>query len=202
MSSTNRSNARDTHISDYYITPKAEILNFLDAWLYDLSNEQEYNLLAGRPDKALWLDPCSGGDKDHSMPYVQAIQDNLGASVMSIDIREDSGAETIGDYLTMEIVEPRPDVIISNPPFALAQEFITKALKDVARGGYVVMLLRLNFLESKARKQFFENNMPERIYVHHKRMSFTDDGKTDSVAYMHACWKQGTNLSKSILKII
>jgi hypothetical protein len=124
MSSTNRSNARSSHISDYYVTPLQLIKEFLEEWLKENTNMSL---------DTTFLDCCSGG---------------------------------------------------------------------VARGGYVVMLLRLNFLESKARKQFFENNMPERIYVHHKRMSFTDDGKTDSVAYMHAVWKQGTNLSKSILKII
>jgi hypothetical protein len=69
-------------------------------------------------------------------------------------------------------------------------EFIKKSLDDVADDGYVMMLLRLNFLETKARKEFFDNYMPTWIFVHHKRMSFVDKGGTDSVAYCHMVWKK------------
>lgn len=199
MSSTNRGKNREK--ADYYRTPTNAVKEFLSEWFTDLSEEDEYNAVCERPDRILWLDPCAGGDKDHKMSYADTIVEEFGARVMSIDIREDSQAEMKADYLTYKIDE-KPDVIISNPPFFLAQEFIEKALEDVAKGGYVVFLLRLNFLESKARKTFFENNMPERIYVHHKRMSFSNDGKTDSVAYMHCVWKQGLQLSESKLKII
>jgi len=35
MSSTNRSDARDKHIADYYVTPQKAIHNFLDVFLKD-----------------------------------------------------------------------------------------------------------------------------------------------------------------------
>lgn len=39
MSSTNRSDARDSHIADYYVTPKKPVTDFLkqfqkDEWIY------------------------------------------------------------------------------------------------------------------------------------------------------------------------
>lgn len=51
MSSTNRSNARDFHISDYYVTPVADIEQFFSA----LDNEITIDM-----DK-LTLDPAAGG---------------------------------------------------------------------------------------------------------------------------------------------
>lgn len=201
MSSTNR--GKDRHVSDYYTTPKQCIREFFDAWFSDLSEEQEYNYICDRPDKVFWLDPSAGGDPKHDMSYpsvINEIADN--AVVETIDEREDSLANIKGDYLQIEVIKGMYDVIITNPPFLLAEQFIRKALIDVRDGGYVAMLLRLNFFGSKARKKFFEEFMPERVYVHHRRMSFTDDGKTDSVEYMHAVWKKGNYPKETKLKII
>ena len=193
MSSTNRKNNKREK-SDYYVTPIDCIKLFLYEWIKDED--------IGITKNTRFLDCSAGGDSKHGMSYADVITEEFGTSPMTIDIRPDSKAEIIADYLTYNIPNPKPDIIISNPPFFLAQEFITKALADVVPDGYVIMLLRLNFLESKARKLFFTDNMPERIYVHHKRMSFTDDNKTDSIAYAHFVWHKGQKLSKSILKII
>ena len=81
-------------------------------------------------------------------------------------------------------------MIITNPPFNLALPIIEKALDILPIGGYCIMLLRLNFFGSKARKKFFETHMPIETYVHHKRISFAK-GTTDSVEYMHCVWKKG-----------
>ena len=45
-------------------------------------------------------------------------------------------------------------------------------------------------MDRNNRKEFFDNYMPTWIFVHHKRMSFTDAGGTDSVAYCHMVWKK------------
>lgn len=198
MSSTNRGYER--HKTDYYVTPKSAVYDFIDAWFTDLSNEEEYNFICERPDKALWLDPCAGGDARNGMTYPEVLQE-FGVVAVTMDIREDSRAETKADYLKSKL-PIKPDVIITNPPFYLAKEIIEKALDDVADGGYVVMLLRLNFFGSKARFNFFKEHMPERAYVHHRRFSFTEDKKTDSIEYMHAVWKKGENPPYSKLKVI
>jgi len=205
MSSTNR--GYDRHATDYYVTPQEPILTFLDAWLGDIQKgEFEFEdimRVAARPDTCVWFDPCAGGDAKNEMSYPAAIKKAFGVDVATLDIRDDSRAEEKGDYLNYEIKDWQPDVIITNPPFYLAKEIIEKALKDVAYGGYVVMLLRLNFFGSKNRFEFFQKNMPIATYVHHRRFSFTEDGKTDSIEYMHAVWQRKSSYPKfSKLRVI
>ena len=148
----------------------------------EYDNEDEYNWLSDRPDRAKWLDPCAGGDKENEMSYPTVINQEFEPEVMNtIDIRKDSRADMKCDYLKENM--RGYDVIITNPPFILAKEIIEKALREVNDNGYVVMLLRLNFFGSKARKAFFKKQMPINVYVHNRRMSFTKDGKTDSIEY-------------------
>lgn len=185
MSSTNRHNAEKRHIADYYVTPVKDIITFLGA----LDEEVSLDIW----DKTI-LDPCAGGDPSHDMSYPKALREYYAIpddwnGIKTIDIREDSLAETKCNFIETKL-DYKPFLIISNPPFNQAMEFIKKALDDVEDGGYVAMLLRLNFLETKARKDFFDNYMPTWIFVHHKRMSFTDAGGTDSVAYCHMVWKK------------
>lgn len=205
MSSTNRKNAKDRHISDYYITPKNCIKDFLNEWLLDLRGEfWDDRLCVGeRPDRALWLDPCAGGDEKHGMSYPEVIEELFGEVAGTIDIRKDSLAECKGDFLKMDFIEDEKyDVVITNPPFNLAREIIEKSFECVKESGYVVMLLRLNFFGSKARKPFWNQYLPTWAYVHHKRMSFTDDGNTDSIEYMHTVWVKGHSPAFTMLKII
>lgn len=200
MSSTNRSKARDLHIADYYKTPIDEIVKFLDEFTVDEDSPIEWNTKI--------LDPCSGGfiGKD-KMSYPEALHKcgfgihNGVNTIDTIDIREDSLANIKGDYLHMNC-KNKYDVIITNPPFNIALDIIKKALDDIKYGGYIIMLLRLNFLEGKNRKEFWDDNMAERIYVHHSRMSFTDDGKTDSCAYATYVWKKGYTHDFAKIKVI
>ncbi len=195
MSSTNRSNARDTHVSDYYKTPVNDILTFL--------NNVDSTIVKGAV-----LDPCVGGIKDkETMSYVEALTLHklVVDSIDSIDIREDSSAQTIGDYLKIDC-KGKYDTIITNPPFNLALPIIQKALDDVKPGGHVIMLLRLNFFGSQDRKSFFDKHMPEYCFVHHKRISFANnkDGKrsTDSIEYAHFVWTKDLNPVYTKLKVI
>jgi len=205
MSSTNRTNAKKRNVSDYYVTPQNCIEDFLNEWLSDLNGEfYDDRLYVGeRPDRALWLDPCAGGDANHKMSYPEVINKNFGVEVDTIDIRDDSLASIKGDFLEMEFNEKEKyDVVITNPPFNLAQQIIEKSLEVTKDGGYVVMLLRLNFFGSKARKLFWDKQLPVWAYVHHRRMSFTDDGNTDSIEYIHAVFVKNYSPSFTMLKVI
>lgn len=177
MSSTNRGS--DRHVSDYYITPTNEIKKF---WV----EFKKYNDIS---DINYVLDPSAGGDDKHPMSYPEVLKDE-NFELITMDIREDSLAALKGDYLKTTF-DKSFDMIFTNPPFVQALEFLEKALNDVKDDGYVIMLLRLNFLGSKARNEWLRNNMPYEIYVHSKRMSFTEDGKTDSIEYAHFVWKKG-----------
>lgn len=193
MSSTNRANASERHISDYYVTPVEDV----DKFLTKLSSVYP-NVLSSCKDI---LDCSAGGDESNAMTYPLVLK-KFGKSTDTIDIREDSLADTIGDYLEYDC-KGKYDLVISNPPFNLALEFIQKALDDVKDNGYVIMLLRLNFLEGMKRKEELWNKiMPKYIFVHSKRMSFTESGKTDSVAYAHYVFQKGYRLDHSSIMIL
>jgi hypothetical protein len=191
MSSTNRSNKRDNHVLDYYVTPIEKIKEFIDEIV-----QYENDIFEGSI-----LDPCAGGDSSHPMSYPTALQQCGYNNIYTIDIRDDSLADIKGNYLTMKL-DFKPDTIITNPPFMIAREIIEKALNDVAENGFVIMLLRLNFFGGKLRKDLWDKHMPKYCFVHHRRMSFTDDGKTDSIEYAHFVWQKGYNPEFTYIKVI
>lgn len=86
------------------------------------------------------------------------------------------------DYL---ITPMAVDVIVTNPPFLLALEFLQKSLREAQT---VIYLLRLNFLGSQARKEFWQCNRPSHVLVLSKRPSFIGNGGTDSTEYAWFCW--------------
>lgn len=188
---------RDTHISDYYVTPIIVVVDFLHHLV-----KQEPNILENKN----VLDPCAGGKIDgldgfDEMSYPIALGNYNVANITTFDIRTDSKAQQKNDYLDTLVQENKYDIIISNPPFNIALEIIQKAIRDVAVNGYVIMLQRINFLGSNKRKTFWENNMPKYIFVHAKRLSFTPDKKTDSIEYAHFVWQKDWQ-GETILKLI
>lgn len=202
MSSTNRGYER--HISDHYRTDKQVIRNFLTEFKKDVPDDF-MNI----------LDPCAGGDieRGKDVPYPIVLREFYPySSIGTIDVRENSPASANLDYLKHDFYfwgETKPQLIISNPPFLKALEFIQKALKDVSYYGYVVMFLRLNFWGSAKRKEWLKANMPMYCYIHSERPSFIDEfihtgkfdkngkekilkpGDTDSIEYAHFVWKKG-----------
>ncbi len=190
MSSTKRGN--DRHVSDYYVTPVNDIIQFL------------LEFATCEPDAfdGIILDPCAGGDETNFMSYPTALRqlfnDNL--DIRTIDIRSDSRAEVKDDFMDISL-KYRPNIIITNPPFFLAEDIIRKSLKDISDNGFVIMLLRLNFYGSVKRKPFFDEFMPKYSFVHHKRISFTG-GATDSIEYQHCVWQKGYHPEFTRLKII
>ncbi len=90
----------------------------------------------------------------------------------------------------------RFDVIIGNPPFYLAEEFVRKALRCAT---HVAMLLRLAFLESR-RREAFHAEYPADVYVLSRRPSFLANGATDSSAYAWFVWGPGRGGRWSLLK--
>ena len=136
------------------------------------------------------LEPCCGDGV-----IVQALRNDCGARVQvdAIEIDEShspqlksAGIDNVQfcDFLTANITK-RYDYIITNPPFSLAQEFIEKSLTLADKG--VIMLLRLNFLGSQKRHDFWIKNPPSAIYVLSKRPSFTGNG-TDNQDYAWFVW--------------
>lgn len=79
----------------------------------------------------------------------------------------------------------RHDVVCGNPPYAEAAEHVARALSCAP---IVAMLLRLNFLGSQKRRDFWRRH-PADVYVLSERPSFDGDG-TDATEYAWFVWGQ------------
>lgn len=82
------------------------------------------------------------------------------------------------------------DVIIGNPPYSLALDFINKSLELLHPGGLLIFLLRTNFLESEKRFKWWQEHPLSGLYTLHKRPSFTGRG-TDATSYSWFVWERG-----------
>lgn len=81
-----------------------------------------------------------------------------GYEVVSRDLA-DRGYGEVADFLAPENVVWEGD-IVTNPPYAFAQEFVEKALQIIPEGRKVAMFLKLTFLEGKRRARLFETTPP------------------------------------------
>lgn len=116
-------------------------------------------------------EPCCGDGR-----LVKSMQDS-GIAANGADIRDIPSYDFLRDTR-------RHKRIVTNPPFSLAKEFCDHAIKH---SDSTIMLLRLNFLGSKKRKEWWKANEPDAIFVLSKRPDFTGDGG-DSCEYGWFCW--------------
>jgi hypothetical protein len=122
-----------------------------------------------------------------------------------MDLRTDSPCQFPGeDFLTADLMDLKFDMIITNPPYNLAVPMIERALELVKPMGWVVMLLRVNFLGAQKRGQWWQTHMPESKWTHSKRPCFYPDNwrelmpwlekkGTDSTEYAHYVWQKTSN---------
>jgi len=148
--------------ADFYPTPPTASMPFLKRIKFELLQTI--------------LEPAAG-----DWALVDCIKDAIAAKPISIatcEIREGT------DYFEFQPPANNFDLIITNPPYSLAQEFIEKAHIDAKT---ICMLLRLNYLGSQKRRTFWQMYPPTHLYVLSKRPSFTGNG-TDCTEYAWFCW--------------
>jgi hypothetical protein len=94
------------------------------------------------------------------------------------------------DYLTLDLNQ-RYGLILGNPPFKYAQEFIEKSWDYLEINGMIAFVLPLKFLESQKRYHtIFATMPPNKIYVCVRRLSFSGDGKTNDEAHALFVWQK------------
>lgn len=85
-----------------------------------------------------------------------------------------------------------PDLVIANPPFSMALDFLVWAAGLRAESGAdVLFLLPLGYMASQGRHPFWKLNPPDALRVHSSRLSFTGDGKTANADYGWFYWGGG-----------
>ena len=180
MSATNRGAERKPY--DFYATPVDVVENLL--------NNIDLNQYG---DKV--LEPSAGNGN-----ICRCIKSHYpNKRVTALEIREEelesltkcSDKVIIGDYLQIDM-ESKYDIIIGNPPYSNAIEFVNKSLELLEENGVLIFLLRTAFLESKSRYSFWQEHPVSGLYVLSKRPSFTGKG-TDATSYSWFIWDKQTN---------
>ena len=79
------------------------------------------------------------------------------------------------------------DLIITNPPYGLAEDFILQSLRLLSPTGVAGFLLKLDFLGSAGRRELFEENPFSELWTSQRRPSFVY-GTTDMHNYGFFYW--------------
>ena len=160
---------------DYYATePKAAEL---------LLEVEKFN-------ENIWECACGEG-------HLAEVFVKCGYKVRATDL-VDRGYGGVQDFLFFNDGQWNGD-IITNPPFAMAKEFIEKAIDTIPDGNKVAMFLRLQFLEGKGRKALYKNHPPKTIYICSSRIDCAKNGDFarmkenggGAVAYAWFIWQKG-----------
>jgi len=91
---------------------------------------------------------------------------------------------------------PAYDLVIGNPPFKLAADFVRQAHDSVKEGGYVFFLLKLAFLEGVKRGKGLYVQYPlHDIWFSMRRISFfrTAKSSTNDIAFALFLWRKGAS---------
>jgi len=98
------------------------------------------------------------------------------------------------DFLLEHKLPKCCECILTNPPFSLAEEFVEHALELCP---YVIMLLRLAFLESERRSHILDTGSLARIHVFRRRLpmmhrdGWTGPKTSSAMAFAWFVWDRG-----------
>ena len=158
--------------------------------LYQTAPEATLALLeAERLPHRIWEPACGPG-------AIVRVLRAAGHNVLATDLVDyESPDQDHGgfDFLLPFDMPEQVDAIVTNPPFKLAQEFVTKAL---AIAPLVAMLLRLTFLESERRRPILDFGNLARVHVFRNRLpmmhrdGWTGPKATSTVAYAWFVWER------------
>lgn len=156
---------RDREVDDYYATDPKSVTLFLEKFPLQVR---------GEPARTI-LEPCCGGG--HITRTL--LEHDPGLEILSFDIADRGYEKTdcIQDFLTWE-PDRKYDMVLTNPPYKLAQEFVEKSLDCISDGGKVAMFLNISFITGEKRKNsLYAKNLLESMYVFGKRQGVWRNGQ-------------------------
>lgn len=141
------------------------------------------------------LEPCAGNG------HISETLKSLGYNVVTNDIIErDVKLDYTMDFLNQKIDE-KYDLVVMNPPFKYAKDFISKSLEYSDK---VLVIARLDLLETATRKDL-NNGHLKSVWVHSKRARFAkngDDAKFKESTSMSTAWFLYTNDKTEETKLV
>ena len=171
MSATKRGATRVAN--DYYPTPGWCVRRMLERIALDLSDLRILEPFAG--DGAIVRELVAAGATDISTVEIQA-------QVASAIPVAQGVCSYVEDFFDLKGLRPF-DLIISNPPFSVAEQAIEHAIGLLAPGGVLAFLLRINFLGGASRAEFHQILQPG-VFVLPNRPGFHENlSQTDSIEY-------------------
>lgn len=144
-----------------------------------------------RPTDTVWEPTCGAGH------MARAIAEYAVVERASDIVDRGHDGMIIEDFLA--VAPPpgrqwRPDWVITNPPFNLAEEFITRALAVATQG--VAIMVRTQFLEGVGRyKRLFSTSPPELVLQYVERVPINSGHvrrkNTTATSYCWLVWTPG-----------
>lgn len=131
----------------------------------------------------IWEPACGDG-------AISKVLTERGHEVRSTDLIDRGYGEAGVDFLLD--FSQTADNIITNPPFKLAEEFVSHALGRARRK--VAMLMRLAWLEGEKRRRLFQSTPLARVHVFSRRLSMArggeqrEDGAGGMIAFAWFVW--------------
>lgn len=134
----------------------------------------------------IWEPACGTGN-------IVTVLRRAGHAVVATDLNQRGCPDSLPrvDFLLPLAYFPPCDAIVTNPPFALAQRFIERALE---RTSLVIMLLRLAFLESERRSNILDGGQLRSVHVFKNRLpmmhraGWTGPKATSAIAFAWFVW--------------
>lgn len=172
----------DREINDFYATDRIALDKLLE--LESFSN--------------VWECACGQG-------HLSKVLIEKGIHGRSSDLIDRGYGQTGIDFLGIDNLKWDGD-ILTNPPFKYAENFIKKGLHIIPNGSKVAMFLRIQFLETKERKELFKNFPPKYVYVSSSRIQCAMNGEFEKYSksgsascYCWFIWQKGFK-GETILK--
>lgn len=111
-------------------------------------------------------------------------------------VQRDYPLDDIGDFL--ETTEKWYGDIVMNPPYKTAIQHVKKAMDIITPGHKVIAFLKLQFLEGKERRKFYDTKQLKTVYVSTSRLNCANNGdfkryKSSAVCYAWFEWVKGYN---------
>lgn len=171
----------EREINDYYATPP-------------LATKCLIEIFGDNLDKNITiLEPACGEG------HISKEFEKLGYNVISHDLVDRGYGISGRDFLASTFKDGNMN-IITNPPYKFAAEFVEKSMEIINDGNYVIMLLKLTFLEGMKRFEMFKKYPPKILYVFSDRINCAKNGEFEkygenggAACYCWYIWQKGFN---------